>query len=208
MADELKWRIPSGGMLGGIDMHQAMFDLKHPVSHSRDPDTSKAAERSITDSGEIVSITRASKPIIKFIEEIEKSKNGCWNWRGSLNEKGYGQIWDGIKNVRAHRWSYEYFREPIADGLVVDHMCRNRACVNPWHLRTVSPKVNALENSFGQSAINSRKTHCKRGHEFTQENTIFYKNGVRTCKECARACHREAYIRRKSLKIKPREKRK
>jgi transcription elongation factor Elf1 len=74
--------------------------------------------------------------------------------------------------------------------MVLDHICRNRACVNPGHLRVVTPKQNVLENSLGRTAINKCKTHCPKGHPFDDENT-FRAGTQRQCRECGRIRHRK-----------------
>jgi hypothetical protein len=102
----------------------------------------------------------------------------CWEWTGARERKGYGRF----RSQPAHRWSYELLRGEIPEGLFLDHLCRNRACVNPWHLEPVTNRVNILRGvSF--AAINAHKTHCIRGHEFTPENTYMSTKG-RNCRAC------------------------
>jgi len=81
---------------------------------------------------------------------------------------------------------------PIPDGLTIDHLCRNRACVKPAHLEAVSQRVNTLRSPIAVAAINARKTHCKRGHAFDDLNTrvSIGPNGQRR-RDC-RACHRKS----------------
>ncbi len=99
-----------------------------------------------------------------------------------MDREGYGQFYLNGRQCKAHRVSYELFRKNIPDGLVIDHLCNNPSCVNPWHLKPVTSKENILRGvSF--SAINARKTHCKRGHEFTKENTYIYARG-KSCRVC------------------------
>jgi len=129
----------------------------------------------------------------RFERHIAKEPGGCWNWTLKLR-KGYGYF--TVKkgwSIRAHRASYVLHRGNIRDGLVVDHICRNRRCVNPEHLRLVSHIENVM---IGESlpARNRRKTACMHGHAFTAENTYVYSKGYRGCKTCRRASvrrHRE-----------------
>ena len=111
--------------------------------------------------------------------------SGCMIWMGASRGNGYGAFWDGKKDVAAHRFAWERKHGPIPVGLVVDHLCRVRTCVNPAHLRVVTQRENVFENSFALAAINAAKTHCKRGHEFTTENTMRTSKG-RECRLCNR----------------------
>lgn len=124
-----------------------------------------------------------SNPIGYVIQE-----NGCWDWVGTVNPNGYGLFWNGQRVVPAHRWTYERTKGPIPKGLQLDHLCRNRKCVNPDHLEAVSHKENCLRG-VGVGAVNAAKTHCKYGHAFTPENTrhIAQPRGPqRLCRTCKR----------------------
>jgi hypothetical protein len=124
-------------------------------------------------------------PASRFVQKIEISDEGCWNWQAGLSHNGYGKFTVNGSDVRAHRWSYSNFVGPIADGMTVDHLCNNRRCVNPDHLQTLTQTENVLaEHSESTARKNSLKTECPKGHPYTDENTYRYKNG-RTCKTCA-----------------------
>jgi hypothetical protein len=110
----------------------------------------------------------------------------CYNWPGYLTGMGYGQLGTKKKlgkNISAHRLVWEATNGPITQGLSLDHLCRNPACVNPHHLEPVTHKENCLRG-VGITAINSKKTHCKTGHPFDEDNTGYQKSGKRYCKEC------------------------
>lgn len=95
--------------------------------------------------------------------------SGCWLWGASGNRSGYGQVRaDGRLQV-AHRVVYGLLVGKIPEGLTLDHICRNRACVNPDHLEPVSGKENILRGK-GPCALNAAKTHCKRGHPLSGGN--------------------------------------
>lgn len=108
----------------------------------------------------------------------------CWLWTGPLSDSGYGLLIEkrggSQTNHRAHRWSYEHHVGPIPDGLVIDHLCRVRHCVNPLHLEPVT----SAENIRRGVSFNGSKTHCKRGHEFTEANTGYQNGGYRYCRTC------------------------
>jgi hypothetical protein len=110
----------------------------------------------------------------------------CWLWMGyrkSGKSDGYGRFYADGRISLAHRVSYALSIGQIPDGLTLDHLCRNRGCVNPCHLDAVTNRVNCMRGeSF--SALNARKTHCKHGHEFTEKNTYRMPNGNRACKAC------------------------
>ena len=136
--------------------------------------------------------------IERFWSHVRKdSNNECWIWLSSLTEDGYGIFWiDHYHNIRAHRYLYELVKGKIPDGLVIDHLCRNPKCVNPNHLEAVTNKENLLRgNGFG--GVNSRKTHCKRGHELTPENIYGgIKGRGRDCKLCKAVTRNERHQRR------------
>lgn len=129
-------------------------------------------------------------------------ETGCWNWTGYIDASGYGQVRmpDGPRTLGTHRVSYETFVGPIPDGLHLDHLCRNRACFNPEHLEPVTVRENNLRAPTTITSLNLAKTHCNKGHEFTEANTILATspNGrpSRVCRTCRYAMTR-AYKERK-----------
>jgi hypothetical protein len=120
-----------------------------------------------------------------FWAKVDKS-DGCWDWTGYKTATGYGRV-QGTKY--AHRVAYELQVGPIPDGLEIDHLCRNRGCVNPAHLEVVTHQENQLRGN-GPCGLNARKTHCPRGHEYTEKNTRVYQ-GHRMCRTCRRDDERE-----------------
>jgi len=120
----------------------------------------------------------------RIAENIEIDSNGCWIWLKHKDNNGYGRIWANSKTLRAHRVSYETYVGPISEGLELDHLCRVRHCVNPLHLESVTHAENMRRGDHSNKGKNNAiKTHCLRGHEYTEENTYRYKNG-RYCRAC------------------------
>ncbi len=111
------------------------------------------------------------KPTIElFLEKVTIESDACWNWVGSLKPQGYGEIRIRGKNIYAHRFSYEYFNdEKIPKGLCIDHICDNKKCVNPAHLRVSTYSDNIKRGSL--PAINK-----KRG-----KVTLFLNEAARIC---------------------------
>lgn len=124
---------------------------------------------------------------------------GCWNWTAARDRDGYGVFNFPWGQHYAHRVSYELHVGEIPDGFQIDHLCRNRSCVNPAHLEPVNSRTNTMRSPTALATINATKTHCRRGHAFDEINTAVDKTGKRTCRKCNYIRSR-AYIIRQRLK--------
>jgi hypothetical protein len=129
---------------------------------------------------------------MRLAKYVRFCASGCAEWVGCRSTRGYGRVNHEGKVRQAHRVVYELFRGPIPEGLELDHVCRNRACVNPAHLEPVSHTENVRR---GNGGVNNRvKTHCLRGHEFAGPNLRF-SYGKRQCMTCRAERARRARTR-------------
>lgn len=118
----------------------------------------------------------------------------CVVWTGGKSN-GYGLFRFERKQRRAHRVAYEHWRGPIPAGLVLDHLCRVRSCVNPWHLRIVTRRDNTLAvGSLNLCKLNADKALCPGGHEYTHQSP----DGKRRCRICRAAAENRRYHARKA----------
>ena len=110
----------------------------------------------------------------------------CWLWQVHLNTEGYGSIYKHGQRVKVHRFSYELFIGPIPAGLVLDHLCRRRNCVNPDHLEPVTNTENILRGASKIGEYLNGRTHCDHGHALTPDNVYTGRRNWQLCKTCRR----------------------
>lgn len=134
----------------------------------------------------------------RFWSKVEKTPT-CWIWKGTTTTWGYGQFAvTHFDKVSAHRMSYELLRGSIPERLELDHLCRNKACVNPTHLEAVTHKENLLRGDTFQ-ARNAKKTHCPRGHLLEYRKGRY--SNFRYCRICTKESNRQGKLRRKAKVI-------
>jgi hypothetical protein len=134
---------------------------------------------------------RFCKYFVVMTDDAEQSHRVCWLWIGALTE-GYGFLKVKGKNIRAHRLMYEHVYGEIKEDYVIHHKCHNKRCVSPFHLEMVTREHNVSEAQT--------KTHCKRGHELSDDNVHMYRDKYgkfrRYCKKCASNSARNRYAAR------------
>lgn len=123
------------------------------------------------------------KTLQRFESYVSPEPNtGCWLWTGCLYPNGYAILHDSVnkKNVRAHRWAYEHFIGPFPIGLVSDHLCRQRSCVNPHHIEPVTSQENSRRGIGLRVPHVWSRTKCQFGHELVYSEI----SKRRRCAEC------------------------
>lgn len=183
-------------MDGGIGVSECMFaGCDYPTiaqglceSHYRQQRKGQRLQpvkrQAVTELGRFWQKVNKSGPIPERCPEL----GPCWVWASPDPESGYGRFWgtwrSEPKYTLAHRYSFELHGGVIPDGMVIDHLCRNRSCVNYGHLEPVTPTENTYRGE-GLAPTNIAKTHCPGGHEYDLLNTyISPSTGSRNCRIC------------------------
>lgn len=138
--------------------------------------------------------------------------DACWLWTGRTQAEGYSIFTLYKERKLGHRLSYELFVGPIPKGMQIDHQCHtrdltcdggrscaHRRCVNPEHLKIVTPRENTMLSPNTLAAKNAAKDRCKHGHDYTPDNTYVWR-GQRTCRACNRRLSLESKARRRAAK--------
>jgi hypothetical protein len=138
----------------------------------------------------------------RFWSKVLSQDSGCWLWQAARTD-GYGIYSINAKAFRAHRIAYESLVGTIPAEMQLDHLCRNRACVNPGHTEPVSQGENIRRGEAGvpSGAQQRAKTHCRKGHPYSEGNTYIRKNGHRTCRTCNAEGQRR--MRRRNIGVTP-----
>lgn len=144
----------------------------------------------------------------RLFGSVVAGRTGCIIWAAGTNNEGYGKLKINGVIRAAHRMAYELLVAPIPVGFHLDHLChtrdtacpggntcRHRRCINPHHLEPVSGRTNILRGR-GPAAVNAVKTHCSRGHAYSESNTRIDRNGKRHCRACRARYEQEARDRR------------
>lgn len=133
---------------------------------------------------------------------VPEPNSGCVLWLGYIDPQGYGRFTVSKERTGklAHVVAYELAVGPVPAGMELDHLCRNTACIAPWHLEPVTHRENLLRG-IGPAAVNAAKTACIHGHSFDDANTYHDRRGWRSCNTCRRASDARRGTHRKTAPV-------
>lgn len=136
--------------------------------------------------------------LMRFVAKVGSAEPGstCRHWQASVDRNGYGRFKLNGRMALAHRVAYQFFIGPVPAGACLDHLCRNRSCVNPLHLEPVSGSENTLRGG-GPTAQNAARTQCINGHPFDESNTYTQGGRRRQCRTCNAAAVRRLAERKR-----------
>jgi hypothetical protein len=174
---------------------------------------------------DIAAIEKEAISYERFLKRVRISMSGCWQMTGCHDRDGYAQFHRDKKNSKAHRISYEWYKGKIPDGLTIDHLCKNKGCVNPDHLEAVTIQENgrrhnaagykkwwaqlsdekrqdfinnvSVKASQKAATIKKAATHCRRGHKWKPDTTYTAPNGQRRCNVCFADVQKRARLKAK-----------
>lgn len=136
----------------------------------------------------------------RFWDKTQISATGCWEWTAQIGHHGYARYRFNDKTARAHRVAYQVLVGAVPTGLVLDHLCRVRHCVNPAHLEPVTNREN-LRRGMGPG-MKGLQSHCSKGHEMQGDNLMVHSTrGTRFCRECHRERNRAWYLKNRASKV-------
>lgn len=208
-------RVRSGGLCGTHDRRMKLYGDPNVVLHPRRQGCAVAECDGEHDAngycnkhntrlkrhGNLVGKRPRGADDKRFWLQVDRWSGDCWTWQAAQSDTGYGIFWKAAEKrlVGAHRYSYELHHGPIGDGLFVCHRCDNPSCVRPDHLFLGT----ALDNSRdmyekGRGPKRTKRTHCPKGHPYSEENTIVRKDGYPSCRVCRKAWAEASYARKKA----------
>lgn len=133
-----------------------------------------------------------------FWAKVAKTPGGCWIWQGTKYANGYGRFHVDNGEHLVHRLAYEWLVGTIPPGKVIDHLCRNRACVNPSHMEIVT-RIENVMRGISSPALKAKQQTCVRGHDLSGDNLYIRPDGHRECRECHSLAKQRYQARKKRL---------